>query len=78
MALKVPGVITKKWIEDNCRCIRRKDHPTWLTCVESCEIHNSVDDSLADVREEIIEVTKKMGLRLDWYLDQPMSKEKRV
>jgi hypothetical protein len=77
MALKIPSVITKKWIEENCHCIRRKDHPTWLTCVESCDVHNSVDEALNDVRDEIAEVTKKMGLRLDWYMDQPMSKEKR-
>lgn len=78
MALKIPNVITKKWIEDNCRCVRRKDHSTWLTCVESCPVHNTCDDELADVREEIVEVTKRMGLRLDWYLDQPAAKEKRV
>ena len=78
MALKIPSVITKKWIEDNCNCVRRKDQPTWLLCRESCDVHNTCDDSLADVREEIIEATKKMGLRLDWYLDQPATKEKRT
>lgn len=70
MALKIPTVITKEWIEKNCRCVRREKR---LLCQASCEVHSPFTDMAEVQRKTIAETTEDMGLRLNWHEDRAQS-----
>lgn len=70
MTLKFPTTITKEWVKNNCICVRRENR---LLCCESCPVHNTYDVP-ENRREEIADVTKELGWRLDWFQDQVQEK----
>ena len=67
MALKIPTIITKEWLEKNCLCQRREKR---LLCQASCPVHGPFADMTEVQRKAIAETTESMGLRLNWHEDR--------